>query len=63
MIDECLVMVISCINDFPNNEGISATISPAGIVLGRGKIDGNHLKATFGRYYEVYCGTDHKQRA
>ena len=34
-------------------------MSPASIVfLGRGKIDGNNLKATFGRYYEVYCGTE-----
>ena len=62
MIDDCLVMVISCLNDFPNNEGISTTISPAGIVLGRGKIDGNHLKATFGRYYEVFCGTDNTNK-
>jgi len=28
-------------------------MSPASIVLGRRKIDGNNLKATFGRYYEV----------
>ena len=58
MIDECLVMVNSCINDFPAPNGISDTVSPAGIVLGRGQLNGNHLKATFGRYYEVYCGTD-----
>jgi hypothetical protein len=37
-------------------------MSPASIVLGRGKIDGNNLKATFGRYYEVYCGTDNTNK-
>ena len=58
MVDECLIMVIACLNDFPNKNGISQTLSPASIILGRGKINGNHLKATFGRYYEVYCGTD-----
>ena len=40
--DDCLTMVIN------------TRISPASIVLGRGKIDGNkNLKATFGRYYTV----------
>jgi hypothetical protein len=53
MVDECLVMVISCLNNFPNKNGISQTMSPASIVLGRGQINGNHLRATFGRYYEV----------
>jgi len=62
MIDDCLVMVISCLNDFTNNEEISTTISPAGIVLRRGKIDGNHLKAACGRYYEVFCGTDNTNK-
>ena len=37
-------------------------MSPASIVLGRGKIDGNNLKATFGRYYQVYSGTDNTNR-
>ena len=58
MVDECLVMVTLCLNDFPNKNDISQTLSPASIVLGRGQLNGNHLRATFGRYYEVYCGTD-----
>ncbi len=62
MIDECLTMVTTCLNDFPSKNGISTTMSPASIVLGRGKIDGNNLKATFGRYYEVYCGTDNTNK-
>jgi hypothetical protein len=62
MIDECLIMVISCLNDFPAKDGISDTLSPASIVLGRGQLDGNHFKATFGRYYEVYCGTDNTNK-
>ena len=62
MVDECLVMVTTCLNDFPHKNGISQTLSPAGIVLGRAPIDGNNLKATFGRYYEVYCGTDNTNK-
>ena len=62
MVDECLVMVISCLNDFPNKNGISQTLIPANIVLGRDQINGNHLKATFGKYYKVYCGTDNTNK-
>ena len=50
MIDDCLTMVTN-------------TMSPASIVLvGRGKIDGNNLKATFRRYYKVYCSTDNTKQ-
>ena len=35
MVDECLIMVNSCINDFPAQDGVSSTIAPAGIILGR----------------------------
>jgi len=63
MVDECLIMVTTCLNDFPNKSGIPTTMrSPASIVPGQGKIDGNNLKATFGRYYEVYCGTDNTNK-
>jgi len=58
MVDECLIVVTACLNNFPNKNGKSTTMSPASIVLGRGKINGNNLKATFGRYYEVYSSTD-----
>ena len=34
MVDECLIMVISCLNDFPAKDGISDTRSPASVVLG-----------------------------
>ena len=59
MVDKCLVMVISFLNDFPNRNGISQALSPASIVLYRGQINSNHLRANFGRYYEVYCGTEY----
>ena len=62
MVDECLTMVTTCTNDFPNKNGISNNMSPASIVLGRGKIDGNNLKATFGKYYEVHCGTNNTNK-
>ena len=35
MVDECLIMVTACLNDFPNKNGISTTMSPASIVLGQ----------------------------
>ena len=62
MVDECITMVISCTNDLPHKNGISQTMSPGSIILGRGKMDGNHLKGTFGRYYEVYSGTDNTNK-
>jgi len=64
MIDECVCLVATCLNDFPSKKGISKTLSPGTIVLGRDQVDGNHLKGVYGRYYEVYIGTDNtnKQR-
>ena len=62
MVDECLTMVVTCLNNFPHKNGISPTPSPASIVLGRGKVDTSILKATFGRYYEVYQGTDNTNK-
>ena len=62
MVDDCLTMVTTCANDFSNKGGISSTMSPASIVLGREQIDGNNLKATFRRYYEVYCGTNNTSK-
>ena len=58
MVDECLQMVTSYLNDFPHRDGISKSMSPTNTMLGRGQLDGNHLQATFGRYYEVFLGTD-----
>ena len=62
MVDECLTMVVTCLNNFPHKHGISPTLSPASIVLGHGKVDASILKATFGRYYEVYQGTDNTNK-
>ena len=62
MVDECLHMVITCINSLPQKNGISDTLSPSSIILGRDKIDGNNLRAIFGRYHEVYNGTDNTNK-
>ena len=56
MVDECFTMVTTCLNDFPSKNGISASISPASIV------DGNNLKATFGKYYKVYCSINNTNK-
>ena len=57
MIDENVTDTISCLNDLPHKEGISCTLSPTIIVLGRNKVDCQRLKVTFGAYCEVYVGT------
>ena len=48
MVDENLIDMVSCLNDFPHKEGISRTLSPAMIVLGRNKPNCQRLKVTFG---------------
>ena len=57
MVDENVIDMTSCLNDLPHKEGISRTLSPAMIVLGRNKPDCRRLKVTFGAYCEVYIGT------
>jgi len=57
MIDENIKDMVSCINNLPHKQGISRTLSPSAIVLGRGKTDCNSLHATFGAYCEVHIGT------
>ena len=57
MVEENVTDMTSCLNDLPHKEGISRTMSPAMIVLGRNKPDCQRLKVTFGAYCEVYIGT------
>ena len=57
MIDENVTDMTACLNDLPHEEGISRTLSPAMIVLGRNKVDCQRLKVMFGAYCEVYVGT------
>ena len=46
------------LNQFPEHDGISNELSPAGIVLGIAKPDCNKLKITYGSYAQVYDSTD-----
>ena len=57
--------VIYWLNNFPSKNGISQTMSPASIVLGRPKPDFNHKRITFGSYALAYHDTDNtmKRRA
>ena len=57
MVDENAMDMTACLNDLPHKEGISRTLSPGMIVLGRNKTDCKQLKVTFGAYCEVYIGT------
>jgi hypothetical protein len=58
MIDECARGWIGIKNSLPQKNGVSKTTSPSTFILGNGQIDGNNLKGIFGKYYEVFDGTD-----
>ena len=49
--------MITCLNIFPSNNGISSDLSPAAIILGSPNLDYNKLKIKFGEYAQVYIGT------
>ena len=49
--------VVACLNSFPSNDGISDTLSPAAIVVGRSNIDANAPMIEFGAYAAVHNGT------
>jgi len=57
MVDENIKDILSCLNNLPNKQGISRTLSPSAIVLGIGKTECGSLHTTFGAYCEVHCGT------
>ena len=45
--------IITCLNDFPNKGGVSKTVSPAAIVLGREKPNCTNLTIAPGAYAEI----------
>jgi hypothetical protein len=51
------------LNSFPSDNGVSDTLSPANIVLGRPNIDFNHNKIVFGSYALVYAGTKNNMKS
>ena len=53
LLDGIIEWTIVCLNDFPANNGVSRTLSPAAIILGRGKRDCSHLTIALGAYAEV----------
>ena len=46
--------MITCLNMFPSQNGISSNLSPASIILGSPNPDYNKLKIKFGAYAQVY---------
>jgi hypothetical protein len=54
MIDD----VVRCLNQFPWKNGVSATMSPAGLVLGHAPPDFNVLRLEFGTYVQVFEDND-----
>ena len=49
--------VVSWLNTFPANDGISTTLSPSAIVVGRPNLDMNQPMIEFGAYAAVHNGT------
>ena len=45
---------VRCLNLFPWQNGISSTLSPAGIVLGTAPPDYNNMRVEFGSYVQVF---------
>ncbi len=62
MTQSMIEWLITCLNNFPSKEGISRNMSPAAIVLGRGKPDCKQLKISIGSYAEVYETTKNTMR-
>ena len=54
---------VEWMNSFPSENGISDTLSPNNIVLGKGKPDMSKTKITFGSYAMVYEGTTNTMKA
>jgi hypothetical protein len=54
MIDD----VVRCLNQFPWKNGVSATMSPAGLVLGHAPPDFNVMQLEFGTYVQVFEDND-----
>ena len=56
--------MITCLNMFPSNSGITSDLIPAAITLGSPNIYYNKLMVRFGAYVQVYIGTTNntKQR-
>ena len=59
LIEYCLYWL----NSFPTRHGVSSTISPASIVLGRGKPDFKYNKIAFGSYAQVYATTTNNMKS
>jgi hypothetical protein len=55
--------VIDMLNDFPSSNGVSQTLSPNTIVLGKGKPDFNKPRIAFGAYAMVYIGTTNTMKS
>ena len=57
MTTSLLEHVTSLLNTFPSNDGISKTLSPSTIVIGRPNLDMNQPLIEFGAYAAVHNGT------
>ena len=58
MIRHMIDNVVRCLNQFPWKNGVSATMSPAGLVLGHAPPDFNVLSLEFGTYVQVFEDND-----
>ena len=63
MVNSLIDRVVYWLNAFTPANGISCTLSPENIVLGRTTPDFNHGRIAFGSYALVYVGTKNNMKA
>ena len=63
MITSIVEWMITCLNDFPNKNRISQTLSPSTIILGKPKTDYKTLTISPGVYAEVFDSTNNTMKS
>jgi len=58
MITHLVSDVVRCLNQFPRKNGVSDSLSPACIVLGKPNPDYNNMRLEFGSYVQVFEDND-----
>jgi len=53
LLSSLIEYIITCLDDFPNKGGVSKTVSPTAIVLGREKPNCSNLTIASGSYAEI----------
>jgi hypothetical protein len=62
MVDENLFEINEWLNAYPYKRGVSDRYSPGAMIQGKGPVNMETLRVTFGAYCEVYDGTDNTNK-